>query len=72
MAASLSIRDNFDHDANATEESDLQEEKHASPKTPTDAGTIISTKPVPRNAQLSIRDNLDPVANVTEESDLHS
>jgi hypothetical protein len=37
---------NFDPDANVTEESDLQEEKQCTPKTSTDAGIIMSTKPV--------------------------
>jgi hypothetical protein len=37
----------------------------------TDAGRIISTKPVSLNAWLSIRDNLVPDSNVTKKSDLH-
>jgi hypothetical protein len=69
---SFQIGDNFDPDSNLREESDLHKEKHSSPKTSTDAGTMISTKPVPLNALISIRDNLDPDSNLTEESDLHS
>jgi hypothetical protein len=62
---------NLDPDCNVTEESDLQSQKHLSPKTSTDAGRMISIKPVPWNTFLSIRDNLDPDSNLTEESDLH-
>jgi hypothetical protein len=57
-------------DSNVTEESDRQSEKHLSPKTSTDEGITISTKPVSWNASFSIRDNLDPDSNATEESDL--
>jgi hypothetical protein len=52
------------------EESDLHSVKHFSPKTSTDAGRMISTKPVLRNADSSFRDNFGPDLNVTEESDL--
>jgi hypothetical protein len=69
---SFSIRDNLDPDSNVTQESELQSEKHPSPKTSTDAGRMISNKPVPLNANASIRDNLDPDSNPTDESDLHS
>jgi hypothetical protein len=72
MNAFLSIRDNLDSDSNVTEESNLQSKKHDSPKTSTDAGRMISTKPVLLNADFSIWDNLDSDSNVTEESDLHS
>jgi hypothetical protein len=41
------------------------------PKTSTDAGRIISIKPVFANAFGSICDNLEPDSNVIEESDLH-
>jgi hypothetical protein len=44
--ASISIRDNLDPDSNVTEESDLHPEKHLSPKTSTDEGRMMSTKPV--------------------------
>jgi hypothetical protein len=44
--ASDAIRDNLDPDSNATEESDLQLEKHFSPKTLIDEGITISIKPV--------------------------
>jgi hypothetical protein len=70
--ASFSIRDNLDSDRNLTEESDLQPEKHFSPKTSTDEGRMISIKPVPLNASFSIRDNLDLHSNVTEESEPQS
>jgi hypothetical protein len=40
--------------------------------TSTDAGRIISTKPVSRNVSFLIHDNLDPVSNLTEESGLQS
>jgi hypothetical protein len=69
--ASPSIRDNLDSDSNATEGSDLQLQKHPSPKTSIDEGRMISTKPASLNAYLSIRDNLDPDSNPTEESDQH-
>jgi hypothetical protein len=52
------------------EESDLHKEKHSKPKNSIDAGTIISIKPVPKNALASIRDNLEPDSNMIEESDL--
>jgi hypothetical protein len=44
--AHSSIRNNFDPDSNRTEESDLQSEKHTSPKTLTDEGRMISIKPL--------------------------
>jgi hypothetical protein len=69
---SLSLPSNFDPDSNVTEKSDPQEEKQSSPKISTDAGIMISTKPVLQNALLSIRDNLDPDSNLIDESDLHS
>jgi hypothetical protein len=50
----FSIRDNLDPDSNITEKSDLHSEKQLSPKTSTDAGTIISTKPVLANIVWSI------------------
>jgi hypothetical protein len=50
----------------------LHPTKHSEPKISTDAGIMISIKPVPPNAAFSIRDNLDPDSNVTEESNLHS
>jgi hypothetical protein len=56
-------------DSNVIEESDLHQEKHLTPKTSTDEGTMISIIPVKPNASLSIRDNIDPDSNVTEESD---
>jgi hypothetical protein len=37
---------NFDPDLFVTEESDLHQGKHSSPKTSTDAGIMISIKPV--------------------------
>jgi hypothetical protein len=67
----LSIRDNLEPDSNVIEESDLHKEKHSSPNNSTDAGTMISIKPVSLNAHLSIRDNLELDSNVIEESDLH-
>jgi hypothetical protein len=62
---------NFDPDSNVTEESNLHSEKQLSPKSSTDAGRMISIKPVPLNGHPSIRDNLDPDSNTTEESDPH-
>jgi hypothetical protein len=59
-------------DSNITEESELHSEKHPSPKNSTDAGRMISIKPVSENARLSIRDNIDPDSNLTEESDRQS
>jgi hypothetical protein len=50
MNADHPIRDNLDPDSNVTEESDLQSQKHPSPKTLTDAGRMISIKPVSKNA----------------------
>jgi hypothetical protein len=70
LNADPSIRDNLEPDSNVTEESDLLQEKHSSPKTSTDERIMISTKPVPINARFSIRDNLEPDSNVIEESDL--
>jgi hypothetical protein len=52
-------------------ESDTHPDKHLSSKNSTDAGIMISIKPVLRNVDSSIRDNLDPDSNRTEESDLH-
>jgi hypothetical protein len=49
----------------------LHKEKQTSPKNSTDAGRMISTKPVPTNALLPIRDNLEQDSNVIEESELH-
>jgi hypothetical protein len=72
MNAPHSIRDNLDPDLNVTEESRPHSEKHRIPKSSTDAGRRMSTKPVKLNASSSIRDNLDPDSNATEESDLHS
>jgi hypothetical protein len=65
----LPIRDNLDPDSNVIEESDLHSEKHISPKTSTDAGRMISTKPVLENARDAIRDNFEMDSNPTEESD---
>jgi hypothetical protein len=67
----LSIRDNLDTDSNVTEKSDPHREKHSTLKTLTDAGRMISVKPVPTNAHFSIRVNLDPDSNISEVSDLH-
>jgi hypothetical protein len=50
--------------------SDLQQEKHLSPKTSTDEGTIISIKPIPKNAYFSISDNFEPDSNRIVEIDL--
>jgi hypothetical protein len=72
LNAPFSIRDNLDPDSNPIKESDLHQEKHSSPKTSTDAGTIISIKPISRNASFSIRDNLDPDSNLTDERNLQS
>jgi sucrose-6-phosphate hydrolase SacC (GH32 family) len=55
-----------------TEESYLHQAKFISPKTATDEGRIISTKPVLKNANFSIRDNFDPDSIITDESNLHS
>jgi hypothetical protein len=66
------VRDNLDPDSNITEESDLHRLEQFQPKTSTDAGRTISTKPVSLNAHPSIRDNLDSDSNVTEKSDLQS
>jgi hypothetical protein len=41
---------NLDPDSNVTEENDLHAEKDFTFKTSTDAGIVISTKPVPRKA----------------------
>jgi hypothetical protein len=65
------IRDNFDPDSNAIEESDMHSEKHPKPKISTDAGIMIIFKPVPRNTCFSIRDNFDPDSNVIDKSDRH-
>jgi hypothetical protein len=65
------IRDRFDADSNRTEKSDLRPEKHSSSKTLTDAGRMMSTKPLPLNASFSNRDNLDPDLDLTEKSDPH-
>jgi hypothetical protein len=72
LNAAFSVRDNLDPEANVIEESNLHKEKHASPKTSTDAGRMISTKSFRKNAYFSIRDNFNSDSNVTEESDLHS
>jgi hypothetical protein len=56
---------------NVTDENDLHSAKHLTPKTSTDEGIIISTKPVPINARFSIHDNIDPDSLRTEESDPH-
>jgi hypothetical protein len=69
--ACFSIRDNFDPNSIVIEESELHQEKHPSPKTSTDEGSTIASKPILLNA-FSIRDNLDSDSNVTEESDLQS
>jgi hypothetical protein len=69
--AFFSTRDNLDPNSNLTKQSDLHSEKHCSPKTSTDAGRIMSIKPVPRNASFSTREILDPDSNLTEESNLH-
>jgi hypothetical protein len=50
----------------------LDQEKHPLPKTSTDKGRTISTKPAIENAPFSIHDNLNLHSNVTEESDSHS
>jgi hypothetical protein len=71
MNAYVSIRDNFDAEANLADESDRQSQKYFSPKTSTDEGRMISIKPVRMNVCISIRDNLDPDSNVTEENDRH-
>jgi hypothetical protein len=63
---------NFDPDSNVTEEIDLQSTKRYSPKTSTDEGRIISTKPVRKNAFFSIRDNFDSDSNIMEESNVQS
>jgi hypothetical protein len=44
--ACFSIRDNLNPDSNVIEESDVHQAKHLVLKTSTDAGTMISTKPV--------------------------
>jgi hypothetical protein len=66
------IRDNLDLDSEVTEESDMQRQKHAIPKTSTDAGILSSSKPVAPNVPGSVRDNVNIVSNATEGSDLHS
>jgi hypothetical protein len=71
LNASFSIRDNLDRDSIVTEESDLQSEKHSSPKTSTDEIIINSNKALKKYARFTIRDNLDPDSNVTEESEMH-
>jgi hypothetical protein len=60
---------NRDPDSNVTEESELHQEKQHLSQTSTDAGTMISTKPVTENAFSSICDNFDPDSNITEEGD---
>jgi hypothetical protein len=67
--ASLDTSRNLDFDSNVTDESDLHSAKHFSPKTSTDAGTMIRIKPLLKNAFSSIRDNLDSDSNVTKQSD---
>jgi hypothetical protein len=62
---------NLDLDSNVTEESDPHSAKHSKPKTSTDAGRMIATNPVRKNAESLIRDNVDPDSNVTNVSDLH-
>jgi hypothetical protein len=47
---SLLLSSNCDPDSNVTEENDRHPEKHTSPKTSTDAGRMISIKPVLWNA----------------------
>jgi hypothetical protein len=56
MNAFRPTQHNRDFCSNVTEESDLQSEKHSLPKTLIDAGRMISTKPVFRNAPDLIRD----------------
>jgi hypothetical protein len=63
---------NLDPDSNVTEESDLHSQEHQIPKTSTDAGRMISIKPVRENASSPIRDNFDPDSNATEESNPQS
>jgi hypothetical protein len=46
LNACFSMSDNLDPDAYGTEESDLRAEKHHPLKTSTDAGGVISTRPV--------------------------
>jgi hypothetical protein len=62
---SLSVPSHLDPGSNGTQESDLPKEKHSSSKTSTDAGRMISTKPVLKNVCFAIRDNFDPDSNVT-------
>jgi hypothetical protein len=59
-------------DSNVIQESELQFEKHHSLKNSTDAGRMISIKPVSRNAHRGICANLESVSSVTEKSDLLS
>jgi hypothetical protein len=72
LNTAFSICDNLDPDSNLTEESLTHPQKQPPPKTSTDAGRMISTKPDLQKAPQSIRDNFDPDSNVTEERYLHS
>jgi hypothetical protein len=64
--ANSSIRCNFDPVSNATDRSDLQDQKHDLHKTSTFPGIIMLRKPVQENAHSSIRCNFDPVSNVSD------
>jgi hypothetical protein len=72
LNAIFSIRDNLESDSNVTEESDVQEEKHDSLKTSTDAGMVTNLRPVFENASDSIRSNLDLFSITTDLMDLFS
>jgi hypothetical protein len=67
----LQFGDNLEPDSNVREESDPHLEKQSPPKTSTDAGRVISTKPVSKSVDLSIRDNVDLDSNIADESGLH-
>jgi hypothetical protein len=56
---------------NATDESDLQEEKQPSRSAPANDGITIHTNSFPENTFSSIRTNFDCDSNATDESDLH-
>jgi hypothetical protein len=70
--ASPSIRDNFDPDSNVIESSDLQEEKHDSQITSTDAGRRIDARQLGLNAHRSIRCNREFGSKMMEMREMHS
>jgi hypothetical protein len=70
--AFFSIRDNLDPDSNITEESDLQQRKHPSPKTSIDEGILTNFKPVCKNILFGICFSIEPFSNTTNSNILFS